>query len=134
MTNWLQQLSPSGCPDDLTPLQLAWLGDAVWEIHQRLSFCREPAKLKDLHTSVVLKVKAESQAEALNNLEKYLNDLEKDFVRRGRNRVGRGSRKLEGAIYAKATGFETLIGWLFLKDPKRLAHILDLLETNSNEK
>ena len=133
MTNWLRDLSPSGTPEELTPLQLAWLGDAVWEVHQRLRHCDKPAKLKDIHNSVVLKVKAEAQANALNKLEQNLTDQEMQLVRKGRNRVGRGSRKLDGAIYAKATGFETLIGWLFLKDPERLAQILDFLEIKSNK-
>ena len=128
MTDWLRSLGPSGCPDDLGPLQLAWLGDAVWEMHQRLRFCDKPAKAKDLHLSVVDLVRAESQAIALENINVYLTDLEKEYVRRGRNRVGRGSRKVNIAIYGKATGFETLLGWLFLKDPIRLAQLLDLLE------
>ncbi len=133
MTDWIRKLSPSGCPEELTPLQLAWLGDAIWEVHQRLLFCQKPARLKDIHSSVVLKVKAEAQANALNKLELILTDLEKQLVKKGRNKVGRGSRKLDVATYAKATGFETLIGWLFLKNPQRLAQILDLLETDSNQ-
>ena len=128
MTDWIRSLRPSGCPDDLGPLQLAWLGDAVWEMHQRLRFCEKPARSKDLHLSVVALVKAEAQAAALDNLEIYLTDLEKEFVKRGRNRVGRGSRKVNLAIYGKATGFETLVGWLFLKDPIRLAELFDRLE------
>ena len=128
MTDWIRSLGPSGCPDDLGPVQLAWLGDAVWEMHQRLRFCQKPAKAKDLHRSVVALVKAESQALALENIDIYLTDLEKECVKRGRNRVGRGSRKVNIAIYGKATGFETLIGWLFLKDPIRLAQLLDQLE------
>ena len=128
MTNWIRSLGPSGCPDDLGPVQLAWLGDAVWEMHQRLRFCEKRGKAKDLHLSVVALVKAESQAVALDNIEVYLTDIEKECVKRGRNRVGRGSRKVNIAIYGKATGFETLIGWLFLKDPKRLAELLDLLD------
>ncbi|KGG12641.1 hypothetical protein EV05_1854 [Prochlorococcus sp. MIT 0601] len=123
---------PSGCPDDLGPLQLAWLGDAVWEMHQRIMFCKTPARSKDLHEAVVSKVNAESQAKALSRLEVYLTDVEKQLVRRGRNKVGRGSRKLDVAIYSQATGFETLIGWLFLKNPARLAQILDRLEENES--
>ena len=130
MTNWIRWLRPSGSPEDLGPLQLAWLGDAVWEMHQRLRFCEKPARSKDLHLSVVALVKAEAQAQALETLEVFLTDTEKEFVRRGRNRVGRGSRKVNLAIYGKATGFETLIGWLFLKDPIRLAELFDRLETN----
>ena len=49
-------------------------------------------------------------------------------VKRGRNRVGNRSRKINLAIYCKATGFETLIGWVCLKDPTRLAQLLDLLD------
>ncbi len=128
MTNWLRFLRPSGCPDDLGTMQLAWLGDAVWEMHQRLRFCNKPAKAKDLHLSVVAQVKAEAQADALEKLDFYLTDSERTFVKRGRNRVGRGPRKVNIAIYAKATGFETLIGWLFLKDPVRLAQLMDRLE------
>ena len=128
MTNWIRYLEPSGCPDDLGALQLAWLGDAVWELYQRRRFCKQPAKGQDLHLSVVSLVKAEAQARSLENLESSLTDIERKLVRRGRNRVGRGTRKVNIAIYGKATGFETLIGWLFLKNPNRLAQLLDRLE------
>ena len=134
MTDWIRLLKPSGCPDELGTIQLAWLGDAVWEMHQRLRFCKKPAKAKDLHTSVVAQVKAEAQANALENIDNFLTDIERKFVRRGRNRVGRGPRKVNIAIYGKATGFETLIGWLFLKDPARLAQIMDRLEQIESNK
>ena len=72
MTAWIRLLKPSGCPDDLGTMQLAWLGDAVWEMHQRLRFCKKPAKAKDLHLSVVAHVKAEAQADSLEKIEIYL--------------------------------------------------------------
>ncbi|GIS48882.1 MAG: hypothetical protein Ct9H90mP22_4700 [Gammaproteobacteria bacterium] len=34
------------------------------------------------------------------------------------------------SIYSRATGFETLIGWLFLKDPQRLSTLFEYLELN----
>ena len=108
---------------------MAWLGDAVWEMHQRLRHCNKPGRSKDLHISVVSEVKAAAQAEALLLLEPYLSDIEKDLVRRGRNRARRkGPSRGDAAIYGKATGFETIVGWLFLKDPARLAQLLDRLE------
>ena len=128
MIDWISIQRPIVSSKDLGPLQLAWLGDAVWELHQRLRFSETPAKTKDLHLSVVANVKAEAQANALENLDIYLTDLERRFVRRGRNRVGRGFRKVNLAIYGKATGFETLLGWLFLKNPIRLAQLLDQLD------
>ena len=128
MTNWIRSYKSTISPDGLGPLQLAWLGDAVWELYQRRRFCQKPAKSKDLHLSVVSLVKAEAQALALENLDNILTDLERKLVKQGRNRVGRGSRKVNIAIYGKANGFQTLIGWLFLKNPNRLAQLLDRLQ------
>ena len=113
---------------DLGPLQLAWLGDAVWELHQRLRSCRRPGRSADLHAAVVAAVRAEAQATALEQLDRELNEPERDLVRRGRNRAGRAPRNCNPAVYGQATGFETLIGWLFLHDPERLTRLFDLLE------
>ena len=127
MTNWIRNQIPSGSPDELGPLQLAWLGDAVWEMHQRLRYCHRPAKSKDLHIAVVSEVKAVAQAQSIKFLEPFLTLEEKEYVRRGRNRAGRGPRNVDPATYAMATGFETIVGWLFLKNPERLAYLFDLL-------
>jgi ribonuclease-3 family protein len=113
---------------DLGPLQLAWLGDAVWELHQRLRHCHQPARPQDLHQAVVARVRAIAQARALERLEPLLSDDERDWVRRGRNRAGRGPRSVDAATYGRATGFETMLGWLFLCHPRRLAALLDHLE------
>ena len=133
MTNWIRVQKPGGYPDELMPLQLVWLGDSVWEMHQRLRRCHKPGRSKDLHIAVVADVKATAQANALIQLEPYLSDLEKDFVRKGRNKAGRGPRNGDAASYAKATGFETMIGWLFLKNPARLAQLLDRLEESKSD-
>ena len=113
---------------DLGPLQLAWLGDAVWELHQRLRYCRRPGRSADLHNAVVAEVRAEAQATALARLDRELNEPERDLVRRGRNRAGRGPRSCNPSVYGQATGFETLIGWLYLHDPNRLTRLLNLLD------
>ena len=108
-------------------LQLAWLGDAVWELHQRLRHCRQPGRSDDLHRAVVAAVRADAQAIALQRLEPWLEEEEKALVRRGRNRAGRGPRSADAATYGQATGFETMVGWLFLHNPDRLAQLLDQL-------
>ncbi|MEB3243265.1 MAG: ribonuclease III domain-containing protein [Cyanobacteriota bacterium] len=107
---------------------MAWLGDAVWELHQRLQRCQAPGRPGDLHNKVVAAVRAEAQASALERLRPLLTPSEQDLVRRGRNRAGRGSRQQTAALYGQATGFETMVGWLFLRDPRRLADLLDHLE------
>ena len=128
MSNWIRIQEPYDSDENLGPLQLAWLGDSVWELHQRLHYCQKPARSIDLHRCVVSKVSASAQAKALLSLEPHLSDLEIDLVRRGRNKAGRGPRQGDASIYGKATGFETMIGWLFLKNPARLAELLDRLE------
>jgi ribonuclease-3 family protein len=127
---WLSGLRPSLFGGDLGPLQLAWLGDAVWELHQRLRRCRTPARSHALHGQVVAAVRADAQARALQRLDAVLSAPERELVRRGRNRAGRGPRQGEAATYGLATGFETLLGWLFLHDPPRLVELLDHLEEN----
>jgi ribonuclease-3 family protein len=109
---------------------LAWLGDAVWELHQRLRHCSRPARAHVLHGQVVSAVRADAQAQALQRLDAVLTLPERDLVRRARNRAGRGPRSGDAAVYGQATGFEALIGWLFLHDPPRLVELLDHLEEN----
>ena len=128
MSDWIRCQSGRGRADDLGPLQLAWLGDAIWELHQRLRFCRSPGRADVLHRSVVAEVCAEAQAEALRQLEPVLQEQERDLVRRGRNRAGRGPKRSDAAVYGLATGFETMVGWLYLNDPARLAELFDHLD------
>lgn len=127
-STWLAALAPAPPSGDLGPLQLAWLGDAVWELHQRQRRCRTPARSHALHADVVAAVRADAQARALECLDGQLRQAERDLVRRGRNRAGRGPRHGDPATYGLATGFEALLGWLFLHDPPRLVELLDHLE------
>ncbi len=130
--SWLRQIRPAARhqrqPDRLGALQLAWLGDAVWELHQRLRHCNRPGRPDELHQAVVAQVRAQAQARALERLEPLLDDRERALVRQGRNRAGRGPRGGDPASYGRATGFETMVGWLFLQNPERLAQLLDHLD------
>ena len=130
MNNWVKNIVPSGSPEEIGVIQLAWLGDSVWELHQRLRHVHFPLKSKELHLSVVNEVKAKSQAKSLSQIEHLLNANEIDLIRRARNKTKRNPRFSDPTIYSRATGFETLIGWLFLKDPKRLSTIFEYLEIN----
>ena len=129
MSDWIRGHPHPPGSSDLGVLQLAWLGDAVWELHQRLRHCRQPGRSDDLHRAVVAEVRADAQAIALQRLEPWLEEEEKALVRRGRNRAGRGPRSADAATYGQATGFETMVGWLFLHNPDRLAQLLDQLES-----
>ena len=128
MNYWIQNITPYGSPEEIGVLQLAWLGDSVWELHQRLRYVQFPLKSKDLHLSVVNEVKAQAQSNSLTQIEHLLNSFEIDLIRRARNKTKRYPKSSDPSIYSRATGFETLIGWLFLKDPKRLSKFFDYLE------
>ena len=130
MNYWIQNLAPYGSPEDIGVIQLAWLGDSVWELHQRLRHVHIPLKSKELHLSVVNEVKAKAQAKSLKDIEHLLSSFEIDLIRRARNKTKRHPKSSDPHVYSRATGFETLIGWLFLKDPKRLSKLFEYLECN----
>tara|TARA_S200000501_G_scaffold335863_1_gene340803 strand:- start:52 stop:444 length:393 start_codon:yes stop_codon:yes gene_type:complete len=125
---WLKNLIPHGSPEEIGVIQLAWLGDSVWELHQRLRYVQIPLKSRELHLSVVNEVKAQAQSKSLDDIEHLLNAFEINLIRRARNKTRRFPKSSNPVIYSRATGFETLIGWLFLKDPKRLSKIFEYLE------
>ena len=128
MNYWIDNLVPHGSPEDIGVIQLAWLGDAVWELHQRLQYVHIPLNSKELHLSVVNEVKAKAQAKSLHDIEHLLNSFEIDLIRRARNKTKRAPKSTDPVVYSRATGFETLIGWLFFKDPKRLSKIFEYLD------
>ena len=119
---------PYGSPEEIGVIQLAWLGDSVWELHQRLRYVHFPLKSKELHLSVVNEVKAKSQSNSLSQIEHLLNANEINLIRRARNKTKRNPKSSDPTIYSRATGFEALIGWLFLKDPQRLSILFEYLE------
>ena len=128
MNNWIENQLPCGSPDEIGVIQLAWLGDSIWELHQRLKYIHTHSKSKDLHLSVVNEVQAKSQVDSLAFIKPLLNSSELDLIRRARNKTKRCPKSLDPVIYAQSTGFESLIGWLFLKDPKRLSQLMTHLE------
>ncbi len=77
---------------------------------------------------MVNEVKAKAQSNSLSQIEHLLNSFEIDLIRRARNKTKKYPKSSDPLIYSRATGFETLIGWLFLKDPKRLSKLFEYLE------
>jgi ribonuclease-3 family protein len=104
---------------------LAYLGDAVYELYVRLHYLMPPKTPKGYHRAVTAQVRAEQQAAFLDTLD--LTPEEQEVVRRGRNAAGPPSRRLAPEIYQRATGLETLVGYLYLSNPERLTQILDQL-------
>jgi ribonuclease-3 family protein len=111
----LQRLSPSA---------LAYLGDAVYELHVRQTLLLPPRRSRDYHRDVVARVRASAQAQALQQLLPELSTGEAAIVQRGRNSCGRIPRHLDPQQYQLASGFEALLGYLYLSDPERLQTLL----------
>ncbi len=106
----------------------AYIGDAVWELYIRNKTICLTNNAKTLHEITTAKVKMSFQAHLLNIFENFLTEDEREITRRARNLsipVGRRNCQNE---YRQATAFETLIGWWYLNDKKRLNYILNLIE------
>ena len=114
--------------DQISPVSLAYLGDAIYELYIRSQFLLPPKRISSYHSQVVTQVRAETQAKHLQHLEPYLTESELRIVMRGRNAATSGPKRLDPKIYQQATSLETLIGYLYLKDPDRLAELLGKLE------
>lgn len=118
----------------LSPIALAYIGDAVYELYIRISLLMPPKRMANYHNQVVAQVRAESQAICLQTIEPYLTDLEKDILRRGRNACIGKSRRLSLQVYQQATSLETLIGYLHLTNPQRLSELFAKLRSVSFKK
>jgi len=112
----------------MSPLTWAYIGDCVYELYIRTNLINK-TKLKPhkLHIECIKYVKAQAQAEILQNIYDDLKEEEKEIVRRGRNAENHHLPKnCNVQEYMYATAFEALIGYLYLtKQNKRLQEILN---------
>ena len=99
-------------------ITLAYLGDAIYEVYVREYLIKKGiAKVEELQKEAINFVSAKSQSKILDYLinNNILNDDEVDIVKRGRNYKRESHPKNTDIItYKMATGFETLIGYLYL--------------------
>lgn len=112
----------------MSPLVWAYMGDAVYEKYIREYVIKQGlCKNGLLHKKSIKYVSAKNQAEILKSLEAELTEEELDIVRRGRNSNPHSHAKNADIIdYKYATGFEALIGYLYLiEENERLNEILE---------
>ena len=114
---------------DYSPLVLAYMGDAVWELIVRTKIVREGNRqVNRMHHDAVRYVKAETQARMIRLIEPELTAREAGVYRRGRNAHSNTMAKNASMIdYRMATGFEALVGYLWLNgEETRLMSLLRL--------
>ena len=109
-----------------SPLALAYIGDGIFDLVIRtLVVGKGNTRASQLHYQTSHIVKAQSQAKMIEALEAHLTEEEADVYRRGRNAKSNTAAKNASIVdYRKATGFEALMGYLYLTD--RFERMLEL--------
>ena len=92
----------------LNALQLAYLGDSVWELIVRYNLIMQKFNVHHMHKDCVNLVNAHSQAVILQKIQNELDETETEIIRRGRNAHAKHSapRNQDPDEYAASTGFE----------------------------
>jgi len=113
----------------LNPLQLALIGDGVFEVFIRNYILMKNTSLSanKIHVKAIGYVKAKSQAYIMHEIELLLTEEEEAIYKRGRNaKSPTVPKNADVRDYRTATGFEALVGYLYLTgNKKRLEFILN---------
>ena len=118
----------------LPSLVLAYVGDAVFELIIRSRMTASNTKVKQLHRGTVAMVSAKAMAEYYRLLEPHLSVIETEVLHRGRNVKSRQIKSAGIGQYHRSTGFEALVGYLFLShQDERLEYLLNLLTSERDE-
>ncbi len=116
---------------ELNPLVLAYIGDGVHTLYIRLQeLSKTTGKADKLNKAVTAKVKAEAQAKSMQAIMQLLDGEEDDIFHRARNAHSHSMAKNASVSdYKIATGFEALIGYLYLTGQSdRLEYLLSVGE------
>ncbi len=95
-------------------LELALVGDSVYDLYVRSSLVKKGGRVKDIHRNAVKHVNAHAQAMALDKIEDELTEDEAGVVRRARNAKQTPTKNADAGDYHKATALEALFGYLYL--------------------
>ena len=116
MTDFLNITLTEDQLSTVSELALAHVGDAVFELLVRSELCcAGSAKVGELHARTVARVTAPAQAAFVEAILPHLTPEETSVYKRGRNAHSHPAPKsATPGQYARATGLETLFGWLWL--------------------
>ena len=116
-----------------SPLTLAYIGDGVYELVIRTILVKKGnCPVNQLHRKASSLVKAGTQSSMMEVIEPMLTEEEHSVYRRGRNAHSPTMAKhATMADYRRATGFEALMGYLYLKDD--FSRIIELVRAGIGE-
>lgn len=111
-----------------SPLKLAYLGDAVYEIILRTIVLEHMGgPVKKMHAKTSSFVNAKAQSDLVQAMAEYMTQEEENVYRRGRNaKASSVAKNADVHDYRNATGLEALFGYLYLKG--ELARAISLLK------
>lgn len=112
-----------------SPLTLAYIGDGIYDLVIRsMMVAKGNAHVNDLHRRTSKLVKAHAQSELIGLLQPELTEEELAVYRRGRNAKSfTMAKNATVADYRRATGFEALMGYLYLED--QMDRMMELILT-----
>ncbi len=111
-----------------SPLTLAYIGDSIYDLVIRSILVNKGnTPVNKLHQRASQVVKAQTQAAMILALMDELTDEEKDWYRRGRNSKPHTKAKNASTMdYLEATGFEAVMGYLYLTgDMDRICELVN---------
>lgn len=122
--------------NSINVITLAYMGDAIYEVYIRESMIKNGIiKVEELQKEVTQYVSAKGQSKTLQYLidNNILTEEEIEIVKRGRNyKRSIHPKNTDLITYKYATGFEALIGYLYLsKNNKRLEELLKKIEVKA---
>ena len=122
-------------PNQYSPLVLAYIGDSVYEVYVRTRVVEENPDMPahKLHLQTVKYVKAHAQSNSIHAMMSMLTEEEDTVFKRGRNAKSPTTAKNASLIdYRHATGFEALIGYIYLSgNTERLEELMQKAYENA---
>lgn len=116
-----------------SPLTLAYIGDGAFDLIIRsIVVGKGNTSAHQLHRQTSKVVKAASQSEMIEKILPFLTKEEEAVYKRGRNaKSGTMAKNATMVEYRRATGFEALMGYLYLKND--FSRMIELVKIGMEE-
>ena len=116
--------------NEYNALVLAYIGDSIYDVYVRSRIIEEHSGMTahKMHVEAIKFVSAHGQSVAVKNIEGKLSESELAAYKRGRNTKSfTVPKNADVGEYRRATGFEALLGWLYISgEEERLDEVMKL--------
>ena len=119
---------------EYSPLTLAYIGDSIYDLIIKTIVINEGNKqVQKLHKETSALVQASAQSFMMRAMQEHLTEEEHAVYKRGRNAKSISPAKNQSITdYRRATGFEALIGFLYLSgETERLDTLMNIAYENA---